>query len=293
LFCGAGSAAVGVARQLMEYFRVEGGISEEEARRQFWLVDSKGLVTLDRGDKLVNHKIYFARDDNGSVQYSTMKDVINYVKPTALIGLSSQRDNFHPEILEMMGTLNERPIVFPLSNPSTNAECNFENAMLYTGNRVVFASGTAFAPYTIPETSQVRVPGQGNNMYIFPGLGLGAILVRAKHVSDSMIYASSMALANSLTAEELHNGDLYPKLTRIRDVSIDVAAAVMRQAIDEGLARDTEAIKLFDAAKKLPGAEGTLKIREWVKHKMWSPFQEEAGWVVDASSSGVKQKRVW
>ena len=119
LFFGAGSAGVGVASQLKEHFIRAGGMSEEAARDAFWLVDSKGLVTFDRGDKLPQHKTLFARRDNEGKQYKSLKEVIEYVRPTALIGLSSQGGAFGEENVKVMAEMNERPIVFPLSNPAT------------------------------------------------------------------------------------------------------------------------------------------------------------------------------
>ncbi|KAI8147732.1 hypothetical protein BJV82DRAFT_698103 [Fennellomyces sp. T-0311] len=234
VFFGPGSAAIGVAKQIQSYFQIDCGMTEEQARSLFWIVDSKGLVTLDRGDKLPQHKVYFARNDNKGQQYKDLLSILNYVRPTALIGLSSTSGAFNSEVLARMAELNARPIVFPLSNPSTKAECTFEEAMVATDNRVIFASGTAFPAYTIPNTTTTVSPAQGNNMYIFPGLGLGAVLAQPKHISDVMIYKAAKALADSLTAQERKHGLLYPSLDRIRQVSAIVAEAVCREAIDQG-----------------------------------------------------------
>jgi malic enzyme len=157
LFFGAGSAAVGVAKQLLDFFIREHNVDEAIAKKRVWLVDSKvrryqtktsmlfldmrtnciscyivpkGLVTNDRGDKLAKHKIYFSRDDNDGKQYKSLMDVIDYVKPTALIGLSSQGGIFNADVIRRMAELNKRPIIFPLSNPSVNAECTFEQVSL-------------------------------------------------------------------------------------------------------------------------------------------------------------------
>ncbi|OBZ86710.1 NADP-dependent malic enzyme [Choanephora cucurbitarum] len=226
VFYGAGSAAIGVARQIQDYFQCELGLSEEQAKQLFWIVDSKGLVTIDRGDKLAQHKIYYARHDNNSQQFKNLIDIVDYVKPTALIGLSSSAGAFTEKVLKRLSELNKRPIVFPLSNPATQAECTFAEAMEATENRVIFASGTAFPSYTIPNTGEVCIPGQGNNMYIFPGLGLGSVLSKTRSISDSMVYHASVALADSLTEQERSQGWLYPSLTRIREVSATVATAI-------------------------------------------------------------------
>src|SRR5689334_10160223 len=136
----------------------------------------------------------------------------------------------------MMADINERPIVFPLSNPATSAECDFATAMKYTDNRVLFASGTAFPSYRIPDTETIRYPNQGNNMYIFPGLGLGSLVAKACRVTDNMISGAAMTLADSMTDEEISQGLLYPRLQRIREVSARIAAVVAVQAVLDGVA---------------------------------------------------------
>lgn len=161
VFLGAGSAGVGVAKQLSEFF-IKEGLSGEEAKKRFWLVDSQGLVTLDRGP-LAEHKIHFARDDNHGQQFKTLPEVIEYVKPTILLGLSTIGGAFTPKILGRMAELNDRPIIFPLSNPSSKSECTFEEAIKYTHGRCLFASGSPFP--TLHYKGKDLVPGQGNNMY--------------------------------------------------------------------------------------------------------------------------------
>ncbi|KAG0231252.1 hypothetical protein BGW42_000354 [Actinomortierella wolfii] len=263
LFFGAGSAAVGVAKQLADYFVHEHGMTPDQARENVWLVDSKGLVTLDRGDKLAEHKLYFARRDNNGQQFPDISSVIEYVKPTALFGLASQSGAFNENVLKKMAELNERPIVFPLSNPAYQAECTFEQAMIHTKGKVIFASGTAFPKYTNPETGLVSSPGQGNNMYIFPGLGLGGILAQPKTISDRLIYAAARACANALTVEERAQGLLYPVLPRIRQVSAEVAASVAYEAVQEGSATNEGVIELV---KKNDRAA----LLDFVKSQMWT-----------------------
>jgi malate dehydrogenase (oxaloacetate-decarboxylating)(NADP+) len=155
---GAGSAAVGVAKQIVQFF-IQEGLSEDEAKRCFYLVDTKGLVTNDRGDKLAEHKIYFSRNDNNGRQYKPLPEVVEYVKPTILMGLSTIGGIFDEKILTKMGQWNEHPIVFPLSNPSANSECTFEEAMKYTDGRALFASGSPFD--AIEHDGKVKTPGQG------------------------------------------------------------------------------------------------------------------------------------
>lgn len=163
VFFGAGSAGVGVAKQMVAFF-VNEGLSEEEARKRFWLVDSKGLVTNDRGDKLQEHKVYFSRDDNEGKQYRNLDNVLEYVKPTILIGLSTIGGAFTKQILTKMGQWNPKPVVFPLSNPSANSECDFEDAVKCTDGRVLFASGSPFP--NLQYNGKTLTPGQGKQCCI-------------------------------------------------------------------------------------------------------------------------------
>jgi malate dehydrogenase (oxaloacetate-decarboxylating)(NADP+) len=158
VFMGAGSAGVGVAKQIVEYF-VKEGLTEDEARKCFWLVDTKGLITNDRGDKLAQHKIYFSRDDNQGQQFKTLPEVVDHVKPTILMGLSTIRGIFDEQILRKMAAWNQHPIIFPLSNPSSNAECTFEEAINWTDGRALFASGSPFQKYLW--NGKLFAPSQG------------------------------------------------------------------------------------------------------------------------------------
>ncbi|KAI9842481.1 MAG: hypothetical protein M1838_003106 [Thelocarpon superellum] len=257
VFMGAGSAGVGVAKQIVEYFMRE-GLSEDEARRRFWLVDTKGLVTLDRGDRLAEHKVYFARDDNRRQQHKTLAGVIDHVKPTILMGLSTIGGIFDEKILTTMGQLNKAPIVFPLSNPSKNAECTFEEALKHTEGRAIFASGSPFHPATYD--GRVYSPGQGNNMYVFPGIGLGTILCKATVVKQEMIYASAVALSTALTPDEARAGLLYPDVSRIRNVSVLVARGVIRAAQTQGVDRELALRQMSD-----------VELDQYIRERMYDP----------------------
>jgi len=264
LFLGAGSAGVGVASQIRDHFVKAGNMSVEEARDHFWLVDTKGLVTFDRGDQLAEHKTIFARKDNNGQQFKDLVSTLEYVKPTCLIGLSTQGGVFTPQIIARMAELNKKPIIFPLSNPLKNSECTYESAMQNSECRVLFASGTMFPPYTDPASQKTFYPGQGNNMYVFPGIGLGAILAHASNISDDMIYTSSVALANTLTDEEKSAGLLYPRLCRIREVSTMIAAEVMKEAVKEGVAKNQEVIDLVNANDE-------AKLISYIQSKQYNP----------------------
>lgn len=266
VFFGAGSAGVGVAKQIVEFF-MKGGLTEEQARRCFWLVDSKGLVTDDRGDKLAEHKLYFSRDDNESKQYKSLEEVVEFVKPTILMGLSTVGGSFTPSILRRMAELNDRPIVFPLSNPSSKSECTFAEAIEHTEGRCLFASGSPFP--SLEYQGKTLVPGQGNNMYVFPGIGLGAILSKAVNITQSMIYASAEALSTSLLPEERENLWLYPDIRRIRDVSVIVTCGVIRAAQEAGVDRELSIRNIDDE-----------QLQEYVRSRMYDPFKE--GEIIDA-----------
>ncbi|KAL0632846.1 hypothetical protein Q9L58_008274 [Maublancomyces gigas] len=262
VFMGAGSAAVGVAKQIVQLF-IKDGIPEDVARKMFWLVDSRGLVTNDRGDKLQEHKIYFSRDDNEGNQYKSLEEVVDYVGPTVLMGLCTIGGIFTEPILRKMAALNDRPIIFPLSNPSSKSECTFEQAMEYTNNTALFASGSPF-----PEVEADGVtyyPGQGNNMYVFPGIGLGTVLCESVHVTQEMIYASAVGLAESLTEEERAKNWLYPSLDRIRDISVHVARTVIRAAQKENMDKNKTLQWLSDA-----------DLDTYIKTKMYNPAHEHS-----------------
>jgi malate dehydrogenase (oxaloacetate-decarboxylating)(NADP+) len=256
LFLGAGSAGVGVAMQLMSFFTLH-GMSTEEAQKCIYLVDSHGLIYDARGP-MADHKKYFSRHDYQGPPLDNLLDVIAFVKPTALLGLSTTKGAFTREVIEAMAALNPRPIIFPLSNPVKLSECEFHEAVEYTGGTVLFASGSPF--HTMEYGDRTLYPGQGNNMYIFPGLGLGAILSRASAVTDSMVESSSLGLANSLTAEERSRDLIYPCINRIREISADITVAVIRAAQKAGVDRAPALRKMNDAA-----------LLAFVNGKMWNP----------------------
>ncbi|RXW24430.1 hypothetical protein EST38_g1441 [Candolleomyces aberdarensis] len=256
LFFGAGSAGIGVAKQLLSFFTLQ-GLSVEEARDRIWTVDSKGLITADRKG-LQEHKKFFARTDYQGPPLTKLEDVIKYVKPTALLGLSTVRNAFSEEIVRLMASLNARPIIFPLSNPVSLCEVDFEDALKWTNGSVIFASGS---PYKVTEFNGKRYePGQGNNMYIFPGIGLGTILSKANHVTDSMVEQAAIALASSLTAEEHAAGLVYPRLVRIRDISAQIALAVIRAAQKDNVDENSLFRNLSDDA-----------LLEYIRAKQWQP----------------------
>jgi malate dehydrogenase (oxaloacetate-decarboxylating)(NADP+) len=229
LFVGAGEAGQGAAELTVAALVAE-GLSVEEARQHIWFVDSKGLVVKSRGD-LTGRKLLYAHDHEF---ISDLPAVAETVKPTAIIGLSGKHGIFTGPLLKAMARLNERPIIFALSNPTSKAECTAEEAYLGTEGRAIFASGSPFAPVTLK--GKTLVPAQGNNVYIFPGVGLGVIASGARQVADEMFFVAAQTLASQVSAGDLEQGRVFPPLTRVREVSAKIAAAVAEVAYRRGLA---------------------------------------------------------
>jgi malate dehydrogenase (oxaloacetate-decarboxylating)(NADP+) len=232
VFLGAGSAGIGVAQQIMRML-VTRGLTPEEARATIWLVDSKGLISSIRTD-LNEEKKPWARLDI-STPLTTLQDVVAHVKPNVLIGLAAQPNAFSEQVLRTMSATCPTPIVFALSNPTTKSECSLQQAIEFTNGTAVFASGSPFDP--IQYNGKTYLGGQGNNMYIFPGLGLGTSFVKSRHVTDGMLQAAAQAVADACLkyAGVLDADHIYPPIDRIRDISADVAYAAATQAFAEGL----------------------------------------------------------
>lgn len=229
LFLGAGEAGIGIGDMIVGAMRDQ-GLSEDEARSRCWFVDSHGLVVKSRED-LAAHKIPYAHDHPPAENFL---GAVEAVRPTGIIGVSGQPATFTREVLESMARINERPIVFALSNPTSKSECTAEQAYQWTEGRAVFASGSPFNSVTLG--AQMFVPGQGNNAYIFPGVGFGVVVSGARLVTDEMFSAAARALADQVSDEDLRVGRLYPRLSHIREVSAHIAAAVAVVAWNRNLA---------------------------------------------------------
>jgi malate dehydrogenase (oxaloacetate-decarboxylating)(NADP+) len=229
LFLGAGEAATGIA-DLVVSAMVARGASEAEALRCNWLVDSRGLVVKNRSG-LTEHKLRYAHEQAPIDDFLT---AIRTLKPTAIIGVAAVGGAFTPEVLQTMARINNRPIVFALSNPTSKAECSAEEAYRHTGGRALFACGSPYDPVKLD--GKTFVPRQGNNSYIFPGVGLGAIASETRLVTDEMFMAAAHTLAHLVSEADIEQGSLYPALARIREVSAHIAAAVADVAYKRGLA---------------------------------------------------------
>ncbi len=230
LFYGAGEAGIGIGDLIVDALVAE-GVPVETARRQCWFVDSKGLVVQSRPD-LVAHKLRFAHDH---APVRELEAAIEALQPHALIGVSGMGAAFTEPVVRAMARLNPRPIIFALSNPTSKSECTAEQAYTWTDGRAIFASGSPFAPVTL--AGRTYVSGQGNNSYIFPGVGLGVIATESSRVTNEMFLAAARALAGLVTEDDLALGRVYPALTRIREVSTAIAVAVAETAFARGFAR--------------------------------------------------------
>jgi malate dehydrogenase (oxaloacetate-decarboxylating)(NADP+) len=229
LCLGAGEAATGISSQLTSAM-IEAGLDPATARRRCWMVDSKGLVVASRTG-LAEHKVPFAHD------HPSVDDFLGAVrrlKPTAIIGVGAMPGMFTQEVIAEMARLNERPIVFALSNPTSKAECTAAQAYEWSAGRALFASGSPFDP--VDFGGQHFVPRQGNNSYIFPGVGLGVIASRSSRITDDMFMAAARALAANVKDSDLAQGSLYPPLREVREVSAHIAVAVAEVAFRDGLA---------------------------------------------------------
>ena len=242
LFLGAGEAGIGIGDLIVTALENE-GLSESEARRCCWFVDSKGLVVASRGD-LAEHKRPFAHDH---AFIPDLQAAVEAIKPTALIGVSGVGSTFTQPIVETMARINPRPIIFALSNPTSKAECTAEQAYTWTDGRAVFASGSPFDPVTV--AGQTFVPGQGNNAYIFPGVGLGVIACGATRITDEMFYAAAKTLAGLVSEGDLALGRIYPALDQIRQVSAAIGVAVARVAYANHLSTMPEPDDLLKAIR--------------------------------------------
>ena len=233
LFYGAGAAATGIAEVIVSAM-VQCGLAEEEARDRCWFMDSKGLVVASRED-LAEHKRPYAHDHP---RVEGPREAVEAIGPTALIGVSGQAGAFDEGVVRAMAMRNEQPVILALSNPTSKSECTAEQAIRWSDGRALFASGSPFSP--VEYKGKIHSVRQGNNAYVFPGIGLGALVSGACCMTDEMFHAAAQTLADSIGGDSLEAGALYPQLTRIREVSAAVAFEVARVAWRDGLAKGDE-----------------------------------------------------
>jgi malate dehydrogenase (oxaloacetate-decarboxylating)(NADP+) len=205
------------------------------------------LLGTERLNTLSPEQADFARDQDGGL---TLQEVMDKHKPTILLGMTAVGGLFKEQLIRSMAANCKQPIIFPLSNPTVKAECTAEQAFEWTNGTCIFASGSPFEPVTLTN-GKTFYPTQCNNMYVFPGLGLGATVAGCKTVTDRMLYVAAEALANFVTEEELSQGKVFPHISNIREVSHRVAVAVAEQALREGQATKLNATALEDLPKHI------------------------------------------
>jgi malate dehydrogenase (oxaloacetate-decarboxylating)(NADP+) len=230
LFLGGGSAATGIAELISQAMALE-GMDIAAARSRNALFDIKGLMVRSRTD-LAEFQQPFAQDH---APISVFAEAVNALRPTGIVGVSTVPKLFNQQVIEAMAEINERPIIFPYSNPTSRSECTAEEAYRWSQGRAIFASGSPFPPVEI--AGKTFVPGQGNNVYIFPAMGMAVFATEAKRVTEDMFIVAARAVAEQVTDQSLATGLIYPPQSRILQASLHVATRVAEYIFDNNLNR--------------------------------------------------------
>jgi len=230
LFLGGGSAGTGIA-ELVSQAMAREGMDIVEARQRNVLFDVNGLIVASRTD-LADFQKPFAQD---RAPIGTFVEAVKALRPTAIIGVSAVPKLFTHDVIAAMAEINERPIIFPYSNPTSRSECTAEEAYRWSDGRAIFASGSPFPPVEVG--GRHFVPGQGNNVYIFPALGMAVFATEAARVTEEMFIIAAQAVAEQVTEENLASGLIYPPQSRILETSLHVAERVAVHIFEQGLAR--------------------------------------------------------
>ncbi|KAF2138248.1 uncharacterized protein K452DRAFT_234426 [Aplosporella prunicola CBS 121167] len=265
---GSGTAGTGIADQLKDAIAVDTDKSKEEAGQQIWCVDKPGLLLKSKKDDLMPAQVPYARDDKEweGKQHDDLLSIVREVKPHVLIGTSTKPDSFTKEVIEEMAKHVDRPIIFPLSNPTKLHEANPNDLFEWTKGRCLVATGSPFPPVEY-EGEKYEI-AECNNSTTFPGIGLGAILSRTKLLTPPLLVAATKALAAQAPALQSSNKDtpravaLLPDVTDVREISVKIAAAVIRKAAELDLAQE----------KNIPlgeGEKGDAELEEWIREQMW------------------------
>lgn len=248
LFLGAGAAAFGIADMLVKKFQRD-GLTRDEALSQIWMFDVNGLLVKSRTD-LAEHQLQFAHNADACSDFA---EAILKVRPTAIVGVSTVGGAFNQQVIENMSIVNERPIIFPYSNPTSHSECTAEEAYFWSKGKAIFASGSPFAP--VKYKDKIFTPGQGNNVFIFPALGLAIFATEVKRVTDNLLLTAAEAVAEQVTFADFERGLIYPNVADILKVSVKVAEKVAEEIFKSGLA----------------GVETPSSISDFIKSKMYVP----------------------
>jgi malate dehydrogenase (decarboxylating) len=264
--CGCGSAGLGVSNMLVKML-VRHGLSVEEAKSRLYMFDMEGLVTTARGDSVDGSILELARSEEATVRdKDDLLTVVKAAKPSVLIGLTGTGGMFTEEVIQAMNECNDRPIFMPMSNPTSRLECTHEDVRRICGQRAIYMSGSPQQDVVVD--SKVMCASQANNIYIFPGLALGAFLSEGGVVTDSMVIAATESLPEMLEPEDSAMGRCYPKLDRIRDVSCHVACAVIKQAHADGNVVNP---LLMRAIHRSAQVGDDMAITAYIQSHMWSP----------------------
>lgn len=254
---GAGSAGTGIADQLRDAIAIESGKSAMEAVKQIWCVDKPGLLLQSQKEELTPAQHDYARLDSDweDGEKKSLLDVIKKVKPHILIGTSTKPKTFTKEIVQEMAKHVERPIIFPLSNPTRLHEAEPKDLFEWSQGKVLTATGSPFPP--VKSNGRMREVGECNNSTTFPGIGLGVVLSRSKLLTPKMLVAAVKALAAQAPALKDPDAPLLPDVTSVRGISVQIAGAVIKQAVKEGIAQE----------KGIP--ESDKELEEWIREQMW------------------------
>ncbi|KGO97296.1 NAD-dependent malic enzyme [Flavobacterium enshiense] len=248
LFLGAGAAAFGIANMLVQKFKKD-GLSEEEALGQIWMFDVNGLLVKSRTD-LAGHQKAFAHESEACDDFA---EAVLRIKPTAILGVSTVGGAFNQQVIENMSLVNDQPIIFPYSNPTSHSECTAEDAYKWSKGKAIFASGSPFASVTYE--GKTFTPGQGNNVFIFPAMGLAIFATQAKRITDEMLIVAAEAVAEQISDEDFQKGLIYPHVDNIAQVSLNVAEKIAEEIFNSGLA----------------DVDRPEDIRAFIKSKMYEP----------------------
>ncbi len=254
LFFGAGSAGVGIADLIASAMALE-GLTKEQAQARISLFDVRGLLEPSRTD-LYDFQKPYAHPHAPSRDFVAL---IESLKPTAIIGVSTQGKAFHQRVIEAMARLNQRPIIFAYSNPTDHAECSAEEAYRWSDGRALYAAGVPFP--SVRYGGKTFVPGQGNNLYIFPAVGLAIVATKARRVTDEMFIAAAKGVAEQVTQAELDSGLLYPPQSDILQTEVATALRVAEVIFARGLA----------------GVEQPADLRRFIADQLYKPEYASLG----------------
>lgn len=250
---GGGTAGLGVATNIRDGM-IREGASLKDANSNFWIVDIGGLIGNTRKGMKEGQE-QFARSDLPDGM--SLIEVVKHAKPNILLGLSGTAGLFTEEVVREVYKNDKNPIIFPLSNPTSKSECSAENAYKWTDGNAIFASGSPFEPVELNE--KTYIPTQCNNMYIYPGVGLAAVVGKCTKITADMFYAATKTLASYQTRENIEKGYLFPNVSEIRTLSVHIACSVIEMARREGLTQNTELPKNRDDLMK------------YIEKQMWKP----------------------